>query len=43
MKEIGIEGVIRGPNPKTTIQDKAQSCPLDRVNRQFYAPAPNIL
>ena len=42
-KEIGIEGVIRGKNPKTTIQDKAQSCPLDRVNRQFYAPAPNIL
>jgi len=43
MKVIGIEGVIRGKNPKTTIPDKALPCPLDRVNRQFHAPAPNIL
>jgi transposase InsO family protein len=43
MKEIGIEGVIRGKTPKTTIPDKALPCPLDRVNRQFRAPAPNVL
>jgi len=43
MKDIGIEGVIRGKNPKTTLQDKALPCPLDRVNRAFHAPAPNIL
>jgi transposase InsO family protein len=24
-------------------EDKALPCPLDRVNRQFHAPAPNIL
>jgi putative transposase len=43
MKDIGIEGVIRGKKPKTTIPDKALPCPLDRVNRQFHAPAPNLL
>ncbi|HHX88264.1 MAG TPA: IS3 family transposase [Paracoccus sp.] len=43
MKDIGIEGVIRGKKPRTTIPDKALPCPLDRVNRQFYAPAPNVL
>jgi len=43
MKDIGIEGVIRGKKPKTTVQNKALPCPLDRVNRQFHAPAPNVL
>ena len=43
MRNIGIEGVVRGKKPKTTIPDKALPCPLDKVNRQFYAPAPNIL
>lgn len=43
MKELGIEGVIRGKKPRTTIPDKGLACPLDRVNRQFHAPAPNIL
>ncbi|WP_085980055.1 IS3 family transposase [Roseobacter sp. GAI101] len=43
MKDIGIEGVIRGKKPRTTMPDKALPCPLDRVNRQFYAPAPNGL
>ena len=43
MKDIGIEGVIRGKTPKTTIPDKALPCPLDRVNRHFRAPAPNVL
>jgi transposase InsO family protein len=42
-KTIGIEGVVRGKQPKTTIPDKSLSCPLDKVNRQFHAPAPNVL
>jgi transposase InsO family protein len=33
----------RGKPAKTTISDKAAPCPLDRVNRQFQAPAPNVL
>ena len=28
---------------RTTISDKAAPCPLDRVNRQFQAPHPNVL
>jgi putative transposase len=28
---------------RTTVQDKAAPCPLDHVNRQFHAPAPNML
>ena len=43
MKDLGLEGVIRGKNPKTTIPDKSQPCPLDKVSRQFKAPAPNVL
>jgi transposase InsO family protein len=43
MKDIGIEGVIRGKKSKTTVPDKALPCPLDRVNRKFHAPAPNVL
>ena len=38
MKDIGIEGVIRGSKVRTTIPDKSQPCPLDKVNRQFKAP-----
>lgn len=43
MKDIGVEGVVRGKTPKTTIPDKALPCPLDKVNRQFHAPAVNVL
>ncbi len=43
MRDIGIEGVVRGKKPKTTIPDRALPCPLDKVNRQFYATGPNIL
>ena len=28
---------------KTTIPDKKLPCPLDKVNRQFRVPAPNML
>ena len=43
MKTMGLQGVIRGKNVKTTVRDKALPCPLDRVNRQFKAPRPNAL
>ena len=43
MKDRGLEGIIRGKKAKTTMPDKAQPCPLDKVNRQFRAPAPNML
>ncbi len=43
MRDLGLEGVVCGKIPKTTIRDKALPCPLDKVNRQFRAPAPNVL
>ena len=43
MREMGLAGVIRGKPVRTTISDKAAPCPLDHVNRQFRAPAPNRL
>ena len=43
MKDLGLKGVIRGKPHRTTVQDKAAPCPLDRVNRRFRAPAPNML
>jgi len=43
MRDLGLQGVIRGKPVRTTISDKAAACPLDHVNRQFHAPAPNRL
>ena len=43
MREMGLKGVIRGKPVRTTVSDKATPCPLDHVNRQFHAPAPNML
>ena len=43
MRDLGLQGVIRGKPVRTTISDKATPCPLDQVNRQFHAPAPNRL
>lgn len=43
MRGMGLAGVIRGKPARTTVSDKAAPCPLDRVNRQFGAPAPNML
>ena len=43
MRELGLQGVIRGKPVRTTVSDKAAPCPLDQVNRQFHAPAPNRL
>ena len=43
MKEMGLQGAIRGRPVRTTISDRATACPLDHVNRQFQAPRPNVL
>lgn len=43
MRDLGLAGVIRGKPVRTTFSDKAAPCPLDHVNRQFHAPAPNML
>ncbi len=43
MRVMGLKGVIRGKPHRTTFSDKAAACPLDRVNRDFKAPAPNML
>lgn len=43
MRQMGLEGAVRGKPVKTTKSDKAAPCPQDKVNRQFQAPAPNRL
>lgn len=43
MRQMGLCGVIRGKSVRTTVSDKTAPCPLDLVNRQLHAPAPNVL
>ena len=43
MRQMGLQGAIRGKPIRTTVSNTAAPCPLDRVNRQFHAPAPNAL
>ena len=43
MRQMGLQGVVRGKAAKTTISDRGALCPADRVNRQFQAPRPNAL
>ena len=43
MRVMGLAGVIRGKPVRTTVSDRSAPCPLDRVNRQFHAPAPDML
>ena len=43
MRCMGLQGATRGKSVRTTVSDKAASCPLDRVNRQFQVPRPNVL
>ena len=38
MRGIGLRGVVRGKETRTTVPDKGAPCPADRVNRQFLAP-----
>ena len=42
MKHMGIQGIIRGKPHRATVPEKKVSCPLDKVNRQFRVPAPNV-
>ena len=43
MRQMGIKGAVRGKAIRTTVSDPSAPCPLDRVNRQFGAPQPNML
>ena len=43
MRQMGLRGVIRGKEARTTVSDRAMPCPADRVNRQFRASRPNLL
>lgn len=43
MRELGIEGVIRGQRRRTTIPEPAAPRPPDLVNRRFEASRPNQL
>jgi len=43
MRQMGLRGVVRGKEARTTVPDKATPCPADRVNRQFRALRPNLL
>jgi transposase InsO family protein len=43
MRAMGLAGVIRGKPVRTTISDRSAPCPRNHVNRQFRAPAPNML
>lgn len=43
MKQLGIQGVVRGKKVITTNPDTSQACPDDKVNRVFTATAPNQL
>jgi putative transposase len=43
MREMGMQGVVRGRTPRTTIPDKASLRPADLVQRKFTADGPNRL
>ena len=43
MRDMGIQGIIRGKPHKTTIADKNAPCPFGKVNREFCAAAPDTL
>ncbi len=43
MRQMGLQGVVRGKATRTTVPDKATPCLADKVNRQFQALRPNQL
>ena len=43
MNSMGLAGAVRGGTARTTVSNKAASCPLDRVSRPFQVSAPNML
>lgn len=43
MKQMGLQGIVRGKKVITTNPDKSRPCPDDKVNRNFKAAVPNQL
>lgn len=43
MRAMGLQGVVRGRPPRTTVPSAAAPCPADRVQRQFQADRPDAL
>ncbi len=43
MRAMGLRGTVRDKTIRATVSDKAAPCPLDRVNRDFKAPRPDVL
>ena len=43
MRELGLQGAVRGKVKRTTVTDDAADRPRDLVDRQFSAEAPNRL
>jgi len=43
MRALGLQGVVRGKETRTTMPNRGAPCPADKVNRQFHAPRPNQL
>src|SRR5699024_4987774 len=43
MRDLGLQGAVRGKAPQTTRSDPRQPCPADLVRRDFTADAPNQL
>jgi transposase InsO family protein len=43
MRAMGLRGVVRGGETRTTVSNPATPSPADKVNRQFRASAPNVL
>jgi len=43
MRQMGLQGVVRGRKPRTTIPDDLADRPLDLVDRNFTADRPNQL
>jgi transposase InsO family protein len=43
MRTMGLQGVVRGRTPRTTVPDPLAHRPEDLVKRQFHAESPNRL
>ena len=43
MRQLGLRGVVRGKETRTTVPAKGTPCPADKVRRQFHAPRPNLV
>jgi putative transposase len=43
MRQLGLQGAVRGRKFKTTISDAAAPRPMDLVQRYFKADQPNRL